>query len=135
MNKHIKKWHELEFQKEVKILRDKFLDMCELWGWLFGGKGLIREGRCLFTVHEFPNFHLELKSDFEKVFNTLMLVATDWENDKFIVRPEINTIYTYHSRGKHDLVTPIIKVLARDCFEKLYAPFWENYAMNQLWHS
>lgn len=130
MNKHIKKWHEPEFQKEIKFLYDELLDMGTLWGLIFGSRELIPEARFLFAVSNFPDRHPELKSAFEKVVHTLIGVATVWENDKFIVRPEINTIYTYHSRGKHDLITPIIKVLANDCFEKLYSPFRENYATN-----
>lgn len=130
MDEHIKKWHEPEFQKEVKFLYDELFDMGTLWGIVFGGSRLVPEGRFLFAVSNFPDRHPELKEIFNKVVFTLIGVATAWEDDQFIVRPEINTIYTYHSMGKHDLITPIIKALADDCFKKLYSPFWVNYAMN-----
>ncbi|MFZ5559490.1 MAG: hypothetical protein ACOZAL_01720 [Patescibacteria group bacterium] len=130
MDKHILKWHDPEFQKEVKILYDKLVDMCTLWGFLFGSRELVYEGRLLFAVTHFPERHPELKDLFEKVVFTLIGVAAVWEDEKFIIRPEINTIYTYYSGGKHDLITPIIKALAHDCFKELYSPFRVNYAMN-----
>jgi hypothetical protein len=127
----MKAWHSGEFKEEIMRLRDGLLNFCLLWGLIFGKDDIRRNEEeedieyCIrFTEEEFPRRHPELH--FEKVFGTLIHVATSYERGVFIVRPEINTIYSYFRGGKHDLITPIIIALANDC----HLGFFHLYPLN-----
>lgn len=117
-------WNDDDFRKEVRKLREGLLSFCLFWGLIFGGSDVERDNKdeeiaaaISFTFREFPKRHHEV--GFDAVVNTLLHVATVYENGHFFVRPEINTIYAYYTfsgkEGKHDRITPVIKALADDC--------------------